>query len=340
MYKDDHYLHAGTKGKKRPKQHILGEKGICILRELFPDEWVSREYMPDYGIDLDVELFEKIEEDMCITKGEHILFQVKGVEKVDKKTIKVYHRYNVEKEYTEDKSEYFTSEVIQYVIDTDLLLTVEKMGSAVPVMLCVVDVTNKKAYFVCLNDYIEKILIPQNPEFYNQKTVKINIPISNLINTDDGKHIIEWYGKRAKLYAFFNKVHYQLDELNYCSNNLEYEKLTNHFFKIICRLDVWSAIDYFPILKSVKEMIDYYLKYHNTPRGDKALKSMIERGEDVDSPIYEGSYCVGEVSFREINHVQSLHILWENLCNISYLFEEHTKEAFLPTFSYLYIDTL
>lgn len=196
----EYYIDRKRKGKKRPKQHIIGEKGVEILKELFPNEWAVREYMPDYGIDLDVELFDDLGNNVYMTKGEHVLFQVKGTEKLNKKKIKLYSRMNVEKEHQEDKTDYCTMEVIQYSIDTDLLVTVEKMGSAVPVLLCVVDIGNKEAYCVCLNDYIEKIIVPEKPDFYNQETVMINIPIENCVNTDMGKRLIEWYGKRAKLY--------------------------------------------------------------------------------------------------------------------------------------------
>lgn len=36
------------------------------------------------------------------------------------------------------------------------------MGSAVPVLLCLVDNVEREGYFVCLNDYVDKILISQN----------------------------------------------------------------------------------------------------------------------------------------------------------------------------------
>ena len=185
-----YYIDWEREGKKRSKQHIIGEKGVEILKELLPNEWAVREYMPDYGIDLDVELFDDLGNDVYMTKGEHVLFQVKGKEKLNKKTIKLYSRMNVEKEYREDKTDYCTMDVIQYSVDTDLLITIERMGSAVPVLLCVIDIENKEAYFVCLNDYIEKIIVPEKPDFYSQKTVMINIPIENCVNTDKGKQLI------------------------------------------------------------------------------------------------------------------------------------------------------
>lgn len=183
---------------------------------------------------------------------------------------------------------------------------------------------------MCLNDYIEKIIIPAKPDFYNQKTVTINIPTRNCVNTDEGRRIIEWYGKRPKLYAFFNKVNYQLRELNYTLDE-DYEERADYFLKILCRLDVWSAVDYFPALKIMKEEIDYYLEHHNTKQGDIKLKHMLERGVDVDGELFEGTYCFGVVPFRHLNLVQSLHLLWDQLNDVSNIFEDTAKEAFLPT---------
>jgi len=36
------------------------------------------------------------------------------------------------------------------------------------------DIINKNAYFMCLNDYIEKVIIPSNPNYIQQKTLVIN----------------------------------------------------------------------------------------------------------------------------------------------------------------------
>lgn len=333
MENTNYFIDWNKKGKNRPKQHIWGEVAITILKDIFPKHWVVREYQPDYGIDLNIELFENIGNDVYRTLGEYVLFQVKGTKDLKKNTVSLYSRYNTEKKYKEDRSKRCTMDVIKYSIDTELLVTVEKMGSAVPVLLTVVDIEQKMAYFVCLNDYIEKVLLPTKPDFYKQNTVTINIPVRNCLNTEAGKHIIEWYGKRPKLYSFFNKVHYQLTELNYTSDK-DYKEQTDHFFKIICRLDVWSAINYFPALKIMKDEIDYYLKNHNTLEADIILKHMIDKGEDVDSEIYEATFCSEEVSYRHSVYVQSLHSLWEKLCNVADVFEEDSKELFLPTFFY------
>ena len=327
----EYFVDWGEKGKKRSEQHISGESGVSILKEIFPKEWAIREYTPDYGIDLDVELFEDLGNQIYRTLGEHLLFQVKSTKHLKKKTVKLYSRVNVEKEIKELREDSCEMEIVQYSLDTDLLVTVERMGSAVPVLLSVVDLDSKKAYFVCLNDYIEKILIPSKPAFYNHKKVTINIPVRNCLNTEEGKHIIEWYGKRPKLYAFFNKVHYQFNELQYTSD-VYFVEQTDHFLKILCRLDVWSATRYFPALRDIKYDIDYYLEHHNTPLGAATLKYMIDKGEDVDSEIYEATGCMSEVSFRHSNLVHSLYEIWRRASNVANIFEENAKEAYLPTY--------
>ena len=48
-------------GKKRPIAHIKGETGVQVLKKHMPAEWVPREYVPDYGIGLSVELFSPAE---------------------------------------------------------------------------------------------------------------------------------------------------------------------------------------------------------------------------------------------------------------------------------------
>lgn len=325
MFKID----RGSKGKKRAESHIIGERGINVLREIFPNNWVIREYNPDYGIDLSVELFDE----NYRTKGEHILFQVKGTKKLNKKTLKIFSRKNVEKSYEIDNKNYIETDVIQYPIDVDLLVTVERMGGAILVLLSVVDINQKEAYFVCLNDYIEKVLIPKNPDFYSQEKITIYIPIENKINTNKGRKIIEWYGKRAKLYAFFNKVNYQLKELDY-HTNLEYIDLTNHFFKILSRLDIWSEAEDLLMFKILIKDIEYYLEKGITRIGEKELEYALKNGKDINSPIYEATYCVGEVSYKEAILVQELHRLWEQLSLIGNIFEENYKEMYLPTFLY------
>lgn len=43
--------------KERAKSHLNEEYSRELLKRQLPLEWVFREYSPDYGIDLNIELF-------------------------------------------------------------------------------------------------------------------------------------------------------------------------------------------------------------------------------------------------------------------------------------------
>ncbi len=73
-------------GKERSESHLIDQEAISMLRGKLPREWVVREFNPDYGIDLDVELFEK-EERKIVTLGERLYIQVKGTTKANYKKL-------------------------------------------------------------------------------------------------------------------------------------------------------------------------------------------------------------------------------------------------------------
>ena len=136
-------------------------------------------------------------------------------------------------------------------------------------ILAVVDRSANNIYCLCLNDYLEKVLIPDEPNYMEQDTKTIYIPIENNLK-DMGTSMIEWYGKRAKLYAFFNKIHSQAEDLKYCSA-YDLEDEVRHFLSIILRSDVWSACDYFPALKYARGEIDYYVEHGITREAENLL---------------------------------------------------------------------
>ena len=193
----------------------------------------------------------------------------------------------------------------------------------------VVDISQKDAYFVCLNDYIEKIIVPENPDYMSQHSVTIYIPTSNKIN-DRGIKVIEWYAKRAKLYALFNKINYQKRELRYCSLE-ELEGQTQHFLKILLRSDAWSAADYFGAMRIAKKEVDYYIEHGITCESSHVIEAYENMGEDVDSEIWENPFCADLVSFRTAQKIEGLYRLWDKMALMCDVFEDMTKEAFLPT---------
>lgn len=257
--------------KKRNNAQIIGEKGVNVLRKLFPSEWVIREYTPDYGIDIAVE-------------------------------IKVYERKNVEKELKQEKL-YKEIDVVKFSIETSLLATVERMSSSVPVLLIVVDILKEQAYYVCLNDYIEKIIVSSK----------------------------EWYAKRAKLFALFNKANYQKEELKYFSDETLGEDII-HFAKIIRRFDAWSASKYFYALKIVENELDSLLEKGSTKWEENSLENLVQTGVNIDEPCWNLNQSDTEMSLRDIEKIVGIRQLWDNLCNCGCILEDIGKEWFLPTY--------
>lgn len=152
------------RSKIKSKSHLIESKSLEIINNLLPKYWTIREYKPDYGLDLSVEVFETATDklgDICYeTLGEHFFIQVKGTEKLVRTIKKVKSESSVEKKtlYKEREEEFKQVEVIKFQIETSELYTIERMSASIPVILFLVDVIESKIYFLCLNDYIDKVI--------------------------------------------------------------------------------------------------------------------------------------------------------------------------------------
>jgi hypothetical protein len=137
--------------KKRHYNHIIESASLDIIHNILPKEWVIRKLDSDYGIDLNIEIFEKVKDKVYETLGEYIYIQVKGSENLDQGIVKCKDT---------------NMSVWKFTIETPELTLVERMGSAVPVLLFLVDIEQKAIYFICLNDYVEKILLEEDINYY------------------------------------------------------------------------------------------------------------------------------------------------------------------------------
>lgn len=85
--------------KQRVFQHIMEDESFQIIKKLIPKEWVIREFnRPDYGIDLVIELFDKVDEQISETLGEFIYVQVKSVKQIEIKKRKFFLLVMLQKE--------------------------------------------------------------------------------------------------------------------------------------------------------------------------------------------------------------------------------------------------
>ena len=342
--------------KRRVRQHVMEDRSIEIVRRILPNEWVIRDYKPDYGIDMAVEVFDHIDTNTSIaeTMGEWFFVQVKSITKTAIQKRKVYPRYNVEKrKFSEDEKNNYEGDVpkieidtIPYKIDTSLLLTVQSLGTAIPVFLFLVTLDTERMYFICLNDVIDKCIIPEDNDFSNKKTKTIHIPVKNEVSSDKRSLVpLKFIAKRPKLYSAFSKFTYQQHELGWLSEELalalsgSYSKQSSvntiiHFLENIKRFDFWETTEMWPIIPityqevlEVEQLLHYYKRSSSRP-DEKLLKQLPELLSlsklipisDMDQDL------IGQFVSNRIQ------ITWDRLKVLNNVYEEFCREWFLPTY--------
>jgi hypothetical protein len=327
------------RSKRKSESQVIGEEGIRIIKTLLPAHWTSREYQPDYGIDMAVELFEQSGRDrfgrpVYDTLGEHLLLQVKGFRTLETSELKVRERANVEVVSAnlapaKDGNERAVS-VFPCQLDTPELVTVQRMSAAVPVLLALVDVEGGRAYFVCLNDYIDKIILPDDPNFSEQESKVIYVPKRNeIVNGEDRLVPLRFYAKRAKLMAAFEKFRYQQHQLEYVDNE-ELPRLASHFSQILLRFDFWKACEWWKLIAYLHQSLLTFSK-SGSP-GLMRLNATATSNLELDEPSWTDGYSgYREYSRRELMRFQEIRQLWDQLANVGNVFEEICREWFLPT---------
>jgi hypothetical protein len=303
--------------KRRSSSQVKEEISYRILRQKLPEAWVMHEYGPDYGIDCVVELFDYVDDtkEVAETLGEQFFVQLKGSDSVKYAVRRTNPRGNVAKgKLSEDKKEFIDIEVANFQLDVSDLLTVEQLGTAVPVLLILVDIQTERAFFVCLNDYLEKVIIPEDPSFETKESKQIQIPVQNeILPREECLVPLRAYGKRAKMYGAFTKFAFQQKEIqrarglarvNHATTDDVDLDMLKVFAESSLRQDVWRGHDFWePMAWSHSELEDVL----------KAINGGINPGE------------VG--AFK---HFCDEHV-WHRLCNLANMYEELVREWFLPT---------
>ena len=210
--------HRAAHRKRYDVNQQQGDSGQDMVVARLPSHWVKRPITPDFGLDLHIEVFDPVKGSPkdAETRGEHFYIQAKSVARTEVKKLKVRSRSNVAKHRPDPTSgERYEIPVIAFDLEVGELMTVEAMGSAVPALLCVADMSSETVYYLCLNDYISKVLLPNKPLYTNQQSVTVHIPTWNVL---DSRHssftYIQLLARRPKLYSAFNTFIYQHIELD------------------------------------------------------------------------------------------------------------------------------
>jgi len=308
--------------KKRVLQHIMEDESYKIIKKYIPKEWVVRDFnRPDYGIDLVIELFNKIDEEYAETLGEFIYVQVKSAKQLEIKNEKIYSVGNVAKGiWNEDNSTYTQIEVVKYVFDINSIYSIQSLGGSVAVLLFLVDINAESVYFICLNDYIDKIILPKQPNYTEQESITITIPTyNNLANIDIANNALKFYGKRAKLLAAFSKFAYQKNEIAYI---IGYKLFPIWTYRNTIERDIVYGIPEIKtqILYFITQIEDLDIWEHNEwdvlpqAKADlQEIKTMLQSSEN---------------NWDETK--KKVIVLWHQLTNIGTMYEDLCREWFLP----------
>ncbi len=311
-----------TSTKKLSEQHIIDQEGEKLLREKLPRHWLLRQYRPDYGLDFTIETFKTGEAAdgkprTYETLGEHLFVQLKSVSKPVALPLALYERRNVEKapEQLERKNEIGTVDTYRFQLEVSELLTVERMGIGIPVLLVIADLANRRCSFVCLNDYIDKILIPRHLDYRTKNSRTIHVPLRNEIGSDMGQIALRWYAKRPKLLAAFQRFTYQFSELQQADNG-DWRELANYFARRIACYDFWDDLE-------MCAPIEY---------NAAGLRRFIETGQPglvkrVGTPA--GDFDENEL--QAYLDKTDVFELWRQLSLLPKIYEDLWREWFLPT---------
>ncbi|MDO7084757.1 DUF4365 domain-containing protein [Pseudocolwellia sp. AS88] len=304
--------------KQRSLNQVKEDISVRVLRDKLPKEWVIHSYGADYGIDFVVELFDFIDENENIaeTLGENFFVQLKSSDCIKYSARKAYKRENVAKgNLTENKDDFVEIPVAKFQLDMSDILTIQSMGIAIPVLLILVDTNTERAFFVCLNDYIDKVLIPEDPDYASKGKKTIYIPTSNeILDEEDALIALRAYGKRSKMYGAFSLFNYQLKEIWRMQDkaampyNVPLEipvEMIKTFVDIALRQDIWSTHEFWkPMEWSNNELL--------------TLKDKLSRGVKPEDYQEFLTYCSDYI--------------WHRLTNLSNMYEELVREWFMPTY--------
>ena len=317
-----------TEAKKQTELQIIDAAGERLLREQLPPHWILRQYRPDFGLDFALEIFAEGKGEKITTYetlGEHVFIQLKSARAVDVRPLEIHARGNVEKarESINKNDIVGTLRTVRYSLETSELTTVERMGIGVPVLLVVADLENRSCYFVCLNDYIDKILVPRHDDYLNKGHRTIHVPVANRIGDPVVGHTaLRWYAKRAKLMAAFQRFVFQASELAYAWETEEFLPMARYFAAKIVRYDFWSDVEMCRIIGHYGRAVERFLA-----TGDPGLMSIDNEGvgEAARGDAEAQRSILADLKLMEIMQ------LWRGLAVLPKNYEDVWREWHLPT---------
>lgn len=322
--------------KRRPAVHLQGETGISVTKAALPRHWVVRELNPDYGLDLHVELFGDIagEEESWETLGEHVFMQVKTDTKLRTTSIRPFSgrelgaRYNTTGSDLDEDESLNKIEVVSYSLEVEMIETARRMGAAIPVILIVVDMSSLVPYFICLSDWIAKVLPIFKPRWSEQRSVTVHIPATNILDENLAELYIGSLAKRPKLYSAFSHFSRQSYEIKFLTKDVELafddrgeaipevaglKTVSELYASMNESLDVWSIETRLGLIAIIHQQFGQIM----------ALVESISGESDFVT-------CESEWVFLIVK-LQQIDALWDSIAAASGTYDLLVRNHFLPT---------
>jgi len=204
-------------------------------------------------------------------------------------------------------------------IETAELVTVERMGIGVPVLLVIADLRAQRCSFVCLNNYIDKILISRHGDYRKKDSRTIHVPVQNEIGTDLGLSAMRWYAKRPKLFAAFQRFTYQFSELQW-AQDADWRGLAKIFANKISSYDFWDDTEMCAIISCLAAGLRRFIT--------TGQSGLFKQFEPIDESIAE---ILDTAEYRD--HMRQLDVfeLWRQLSLLPKTHEDVWRDWFLPT---------
>lgn len=316
--------------KQRADAHLSEGASEVIVAKRLPAEWVIRKLHPDYGVDISIEVFERISLRIP-TMGKFLFVQLKSTSSLDTATIKIRGRVNVEKARDrQDGAIDYEVDIVKYVVDSDTIDNARLMGPSTPLLLFVVDVANDEVYYVCLTDYYDKILEPRGFDCSKQNSVTIHIPKSNRLSDPRSIEVMRFFAARAKLYALFNLAQFQywesrsfLEDWSNRENLQELEanfRIVERFARRLRAMPIWDRPTIWGPVRHHKDRLDRIIR---------------EVDLDVLGRIVDGikEFRSGDTQGLKplVEFAQLCVLAWEQFSAVGRIFEDVVREWFLPT---------
>ena len=281
--------------------------------------------------------------DGVVTLGEHFFVQLKSHSAVKWVRKDVYGRGNVEKlPLKYDRRWSSRMQMIAEPLETAELQLARSMGPATPLALVVADTTHSKVHWVCLNDFVDKVLVPgAGPDLSFQASHTVHLPHFNRIGpTNDALIPLRFLARRGKLYSAFNRFRYQRHEIQYALDqwatgvahqldDADLLRRADHFLRTVLAYDFWTTTHAWPVIalthiraKTTASMITQAIA------GASFRSILAHRLQSQDASMSGES----KDELLRFLFVSDIHSTFEQLANLGNLFEEICREWSLPTY--------